>query len=197
MLTLWFGSHTSSGNVFSNGIKSHWIVHSVSNTGFSKLLQEQARAAAVAHSSASTSSWATSRTISSTQRQRCIETKRHVENASWTPEIDNSRSMSAFASCDVLSEVEWPAEIAVLTRVIRKQLSENNPPTCSVSIALSSNALRQPVCYACTRPQNPSPTSPVVLSGHSSGGSSGVSLSTSMQHKGMNPAWVRVGHASG
>ena len=68
------GSQTSSGNMQSNGTNpSSWVSHKTSNTGSSRLLQQHAKVRAAFLHPESTSSDAISLTISSTQRQGCIE----------------------------------------------------------------------------------------------------------------------------
>ena len=69
---------TSPGKHLNNLNRSNCFAHNTSNTGSSRLLQQHARQAAVAFPLDSTSSQAMSLTISSTLRQRCIESKRCV-----------------------------------------------------------------------------------------------------------------------
>ena len=72
------GLQISSGKVFNNRRNPHSGLHNSPNTVSSKLLQQHARATALVSPPAATSSRATRRMISSTQRLGCIEAGRYA-----------------------------------------------------------------------------------------------------------------------
>ena len=100
----------SPGKDLNNGSRNCWVSHNASNTGPSKLLQQHARATAVACPSSATSSQAMSLTISSKWRQGCIESRKHVEPGAGSGEkIDVLRLMSGSPGCRGL--IAWLIQI--------------------------------------------------------------------------------------